>query len=142
MSETKILTDAQRDELAEKLKMIDAAIAPLRAAVKPFEDALASLNEFRETVLEEYGAEILDTCIGCEKLILVGDLGHYCADGPHCCVECAPTWGQTKEQYEEIAADGCEGSELEPEDIEAGLKAVQAHLDAGGSLDDKHVWKL
>lgn len=85
--------------------------------------------------IEKAGVEIIGTCEGCECLLLEGDQGHTCSDGPTLCENCAPTYGDVKRQAQERLAEG-------DEDAREIVAACDGHVAAGGSLDDKSVLPL
>lgn len=126
-----------RADLA-RLQRRDAEIAALRL---PFDDAhaaqvapmvrMAELVEAeREAILEQLGdeVEIVGTCEGCDKLLLTGDQGHRCEDGPILCEACSPTYADALKWFKEANPDAF----ADPEEHSDGLAHVQGFLDRGG----------
>ena len=86
--------------------------------------------------MSENGTTPVGQCEGCGNELFEGDLGHSCTDGPILCEECSPSWGDIKEQWDEGRQEEDEGERA------AFLEAYQAHINAGGSADDKAVYCL
>lgn len=127
------MTPEDREKLEEELKGLDAAEAAIRAAMKPFDDALRAVETLRENLLERHDADRVGTCETCGKTLFEGDLGYSYSDGEvKLCAEHAPTYGDWKRTTED-----------EPEAYESAGHLAEAkeqihdHLAAGGSLDDK-----
>jgi hypothetical protein len=120
-----------RQKLKDQLGEFDAAMASIRAARKPFDDAIAAIDNAKDAVLAEHEAEVVGECEGCTKLLLVGDKGFRCEDGPILCADCSPTFGDAEEQW----LDGL--NDDEPERKAAFFEGLEKHLAAGGSRSDK-----
>lgn len=136
------LTDDQRDALDTKLKRLDAAIAGIEKARRPFDDAIAALQEQRDCTLEDYGVDgdPIGNCAHCGILLLPGDLGHCDSEASLVwCEACAPTWNDVLANYKEC--ENLERVDVEPEDFALGLETAQARVDDGDG-DRKHVWEL
>ena len=130
------MTEDQRVALRAVLDEFDKADRAIDAAMAPFRTAQSAITEARETFLEQHGAEVRGSCEGCSAILLVGDTGHVCVDDELLCESCAPTYGDISKQMNE-APDS-----IALADRDAALEAVDAHLDAGGSLLDKAVGPL
>lgn len=132
------LSDDAREALKEKLAAIHKARRPLLVARQPLDDALRALDELHDAAVEEAGVELIEeACEGCDILLVVGDLGHRCADGPVLCEAHAPTWRDLLNQYQQKDA----AKDWDDPEVADGLAAAQAHVDAGDG-DKKHVWPL
>jgi hypothetical protein len=134
------LSEDAREKLQEKLAELGKAISAVEEARKPFDDAIAALVMVRDAVIEEAigDKDIVGSCEFCERLLLDGDKGHRGTDGVIVCEACAPTYGCLKKQREEMVAESDD-----PEDDNAlCLASIEAHIAAGGSLDDKVVHEL
>lgn len=132
------LTEEAREQLHEQLKALDAAAEPILKAREPYNVALAAIDSVRDSLIGAAGVEPLEYCEGCSRLLIAGDLGHRCADGPVLCEACSPTFADLLKQYsEEGAAEDAE----DPEGFALGLAAAQAAVDAGDG-DKKHVLPL
>lgn len=126
-----------REKLKDKLDAIHLARKPIQEVRKPFDDALRAIDALHDAAVEEAGVELLDDiCEGCECILVVGDLGHRCGDGPVLCEACAPTWNDMAAQCREpdYMAD-------DPEGRADALAAVEAHI-AAGLGDEKNVLPL
>ncbi len=78
-------------------------------------------------------------CEGCDHVILPGELAHRCGGGAggYPCIACAPTYADMLAHPSSFStADG------EPETPEGAKAFVDAHVAAGGSIDDKIVSPL
>ncbi len=136
------LTDDQRDALDSKLQRLQAAIAEIEKARRPFDRAIDVLQEQIDCALEEAGidGEPLGHCETCGFLLLPGDRGHHIAEpNLYFCEEHAPTWNDMLDQYQEIGPEDL--VDLEPEEFEQGKASAQARVDAGDG-DVKYVWTL
>lgn len=130
------MTDTE--QLRSILDGLAKAESVLDAAMKPFRDAARALDDVKERVLDALGAEEVGQCEGCRAILLTGDKGHRCADGPILCAECAPTWADVHLQW---ARGEC--GEVDGEDAHGDfLAAYEAHLAAGGSPDDPMLHDL
>lgn len=89
--------------------------------------AIMAIEAVRDALLERHAVEIAGTCEGCERLLFVGEQGHYTEDdGCTLCVECSPTWGDIKRQWDEP------GVRDDPEARAAFYDAYNAHIANGG----------
>lgn len=83
--------------------------------------------------------EGIDDCVGCRKLLFVGDMGFSYQDGELCCAECAPTYEQAKVEWDEqIKAD----PQNNPEGYAEFRKAYDAYIAAGSKPTDQCVSAL
>ncbi|MFN3624402.1 MAG: hypothetical protein ACK4TP_10105 [Hyphomicrobium sp.] len=143
------LTNEQRAKLDGELKALDQLEGSVQAQLAPLQEMLRNVESIRAQTLERYGIEDdpVGHCEGCEMLLLPGDLGHRCGDGPVLCADCAPTWGDLKKQITEPSIIDGSAPDLD-EEAEDGiaprdkLAAVEAHVAGGGSLDDKIIHPL
>lgn len=135
------MTDEERDALREKLDGLAAAEQSIYDAMKPYRAALTALEATRDMLLAGIDADIAGKCESCSKLLFTGEPGHRCADDPILCEACAPTWGDISNQAQEIYLSRTTDSD-QIELADRNLEAVQAHVAAGGSLDDKNVSPL
>jgi hypothetical protein len=130
-------TNADRERLKEKLAEIDKAREPIRMLMKPLREAMEAIDALHDAAVEEAGVELLDeVCEGCERILIVGDLGHRAADGPVMCEACSPTYADILSQYEDrddkasLLVD-LDVTEEELADMTAQLKAMVADGDGG-----------
>lgn len=129
-------TDDQREALKERLASLDKARRPLLKAREPLDEAIHAIDEMADEAEADAGVEIVGNCEGCQRMLIVGDLAHQCADGPLFCETCAPTWNDLAAQYtdsDHLIVDDSEG------------KTVVTHVSeriAAGEGDKKHVWPL
>lgn len=131
-------TNEQREQLKEKLDAIDKAREPLRVLLKPLQEAMAAIDALHDAAVEEAGVELLDEiCEGCECLLIAGDLGHRCDDGPVTCEACSPTWNDVAQQYREAGHE----QSSDGEEIGLTLADIEARI-AAGDGGKKHVWPL
>lgn len=123
-----------------KLRAVFAAMADLDSVLDPkagwMPQSIAVENageELKDNFPDDYRAN----CEGCRAVILYGDQGHDTSDGCTLCVECAPTWGDIRAQWEE------EGREEEEEGDRARFMAgYEKHIAGGGSPDDKVLYLI
>lgn len=135
------MTDEERDALREKLDGLAAAEQSIYDAMKPYRAALTALEATRDMLLAGIDADITGKCESCSKLLFTGEPGHRCADDPILCETCSPTWADMQRQAQEIFTSPDADSD-QVELATRNLEAVQAHLEAGGSLEDKNVSPL
>lgn len=129
------MQDDERVKLAEELGALSKAQESIRAARKPFDDAIAAIEEVYENLLYKHEVEIAGSCEGCDRLLFVGEMGHRCEDGPLLCEEHAPTYGDVKRQWEEK-------DDADPDERQDAINAAETHVAAGGSLGDKVLHDL
>ena len=122
-------------EFAQLREAVATATKPISALLDPLHRLSDLLESLQDELLERYSTSYVGKCEFCNKILLAGDRGHSCEEG-YLCEECAPTWGELKQQYSEA------GEFCDDEDREDALRAIQAHVDTGGSLDDKRLWVL
>lgn len=132
--ETK-LTDDQREELDRKLSDLGDAISGIDKAAEPFDAARHALQGIYDGLVEDAGIEIIGHCEGCERLLIEGDKGHRCDDGPILCEKCSPTYGDSRKQALERQGEGNEEAGEQVADIDA-------YVASGGSLEDTAAWEL
>lgn len=137
------LTPETRAHLTEELaklaaaeKQVEAEMAPLREMMKPFNDRLDAIEASRDELLDRFGASVAGYCEVCNKLLLSGDKGHSCADGPILCEDHAPTYRALQRQLEEATEEG------DSEWIRATSQDIADHLTSGGTVDDKILHTL
>lgn len=138
------LTDDRREEIRDRDKELRDAIAAIRKAMEPFVVAADAVEAMRDRLIEDNSVHIAGNCEDCSKLLLDGDLGHRCEDGPLMCEGCAPTWNDMRRQYDEDKAKGGSAFEDRFESPEAAAQA-DGHVDeriAAGAGDEKWVWPL
>jgi hypothetical protein len=96
------MSDEEREELRHKLKRIGDAQANIRKQIEPFEQTIRMLQEMADETIEAAGlTEDPETCEGCERLLIPGDLVHTTSDGPVFCERCAPTYGDILREYQQ-----------------------------------------
>lgn len=140
---TEPLPPAEREALENNIirirrirSEIDAAAAPLRALVEPFQKLDAALDDEIETLLARADVEIVGECEGCEALLFSGDLGHRGEDGINLCHDHSPDWDDIKRQWDEGREETDDG------DRAAFMAAYDAHIAAGGKPSDKVAFPL
>jgi len=105
----------------------EALLAPTK---ERYDAALEQLDLIEESLPEHLGR-----CEGCDEPIWEGDRYAYGnEDCIYLCENCAPSWGDMLVNPDQFV--DAEGEYHTPETAKA---AVDAHLAAGGSLDDKMV---
>jgi hypothetical protein len=118
-----------------------AAKAAVEAIEKEREALLAPTKERydaacdRLEMIEDECPERIGRCEGCDEPIWEGD--RYACGNEDCiylCEDCAPSWGDMLANPDQFYDD--EGEYHTAETVKA---AVDAHLAAGGSLEDKMV---
>jgi hypothetical protein len=137
-------TDEQREALKEKLAAIDDARAPIRALMEPLKKAMAAIDGLHDLAVEEAGVELLgEICEGCDRMLVVGDLGHRAADGPVMCEACSPTYADVLAQYEETEdrASLLVDLDLTEEELAGQIASLKAIV-AAGDGDKKNVVAL
>lgn len=132
-----VLTDEARAALHAQIVALDDAEKAIRTAQKPFDDAVSAIETARELILEPYEGEYR-TCECCSKLILGGDPCYSDGgdDGLVFCPECAPTYGDWKDEVDSRIA-AAQGDEEEIALDGDAVKTIAAHIEGGGSLADK-----
>lgn len=136
MADTKPLDDDTREFIRNQLESLDKAEADICAARKPYDDAIRYVEETREGLLDRYGLILAFKCISCCALVFEGEQGFHYADEGSLCADCAPTWGELAKELEEQVDPDDEDSTQNLEAFRANLKA---HVEAGGSADDKYL---
>jgi hypothetical protein len=135
------LSDEQREKLHAQIKALDEVAAVVRKAMAPFENALSAVEDVRQQLLDDHDAAIAGTC-ECGRLLLVGELGHSCEDGPLLCETCAPTWNDMRRQYDDAKRRGDLIDRFDSvADMQQADEAVDERI-AGGDGDKKWVWPL
>jgi len=136
------LDEAGREKLRDQLKVLDDGIAAIHQARKPFDDAIMALDTQKQQLLDDHDADVAGTCEGCNTLLLAGDKGHDCNDGPVLCEACAPTWNDLRKQYDDMKA---KGEFLDAFESHTAAHEADAHVAAqvaAGKGDEKNVWTL
>lgn len=140
--ETRAMLVENIRDLRRTITEIELLKEPHLIALRPHERAIEHLQGVQERLLERAGVELLDHgCEFCNAILFVGDQGHRGEDCIVVCAECAPTYADGKRQADAREAKGG----LDGEDnanIEHFRAAYQAHIDAGGSPDDKMTYPL
>lgn len=134
------MTREARADLKRKLDQIAAALKPLeearRQAIADIQPKIDTLEEQREALLEEAGAEIEGNCEACGLPVFLGERAHRYTDCEIVeCEDCAPTY------REELASVNGPQDFAEPEDYEAFVALCTAKI-ADGKGDEKHVWEI
>lgn len=140
---------------ADKLAVLDpdAALRLLLRGVFSAIDAIAevctiengwapqdiAIDGAREEIFDAFADDLVGKCENCAKVIFPGDLGHRCrGDDPVLmCADCAYTWGEVYDQWANGQAETEDANERA-----CFMKRFQAHIDGGGSRDDKMTWAL
>lgn len=113
---------------------VDAIEKERSALLQPTKDRYEAAYNRLETI-EDASPERIGRCEGCDMPIWEGERYAYGSeDGIYLCEQCAPSWADmlANPAYF-VDADG------EFHTAETAKAAVDAHLAAGGSLDDKMV---
>lgn len=116
-----------------------AARAELDAITDEREALLAPTKERYNAALEKIDlieaevGEYIGCCEGCSHHLFAGDRYHS-GDDVYLCESCAPSYADMVEH-----PDNFRGTDDEPMTAEEADATAQAHLAAGGSLDDKLV---
>jgi hypothetical protein len=136
-------TDEARERLKEKLDAIDLVRKPLLEHRKPLDEALRALDALHDAAVEEAGVELLDECCEtCSRLLVIGDRGHRCGDGPVLCESCAPTWNDIRRQYDsDKQLGGFVESYETPKEAEEADRLVDQMI-ADGKGDEKWLLPL
>jgi hypothetical protein len=92
--------------------------------------------EAKEELLAKHNTYHVGNCETCGRLLLDGDMGYSFDDGPIFCAEHAPQWRDVKAMIAD--PDFWE----EQEDRDRAQAALDAHMAAGGSMDDKVTYEL
>lgn len=112
------------------------AIENERAALlAPTKERYEIAQQRLSDIEDEFGGAHLGDCLLCAEPIFEGEPYHSGADGDPCCQACSPTWRDMltgAENFRDTETD-------EPLTPEQAKVRVDAHLAAGGSLDDKMV---
>ncbi len=139
------LSEEQREKLDGELKALKALENGIRKQREPFDRMLRDVEGLVAQTLERYGVDgdPIGHCESCETLLVPGDLGCNCVDGPVLCADCAPTWGDLKKQLENpivtIDLDVEDEKGVPPREH---MATIAAHIAGGGSLDDKIIHPL
>jgi hypothetical protein len=129
--------DEAREKLKERLDAIHAARKPIQTAKAPLDEALRALDALHDAAVEEAGVELLDeACESCDRLLIKGDRGHRCSDGPVLCEACSPTWADILRQYQE--PDFAPDDPAEHEKV----RALVVSMCATGQGDEKNLEAL
>jgi hypothetical protein len=75
--------------------------------------------------------EILGRCHCCRRPIIAGLLGYRCGPAELECANCIPTWAEFR------AALAAHAAELGRGHLGAAMRAMTAHLEAGGQVADR-----
>ena len=105
-------------------KVSDGAVGPIGNTVRRAA-ALLGLE-----VLRQLG-EVLGPCHCCGRPIVAGELGYRYGRDDLECANCAPTWREFREALAVHAAA------LNRYQLGAAMRAMTAHLEAGGQLGDR-----
>lgn len=134
------LTEEGRKELQAGLKMLEDAEASILSAMKPMKLAMDGVVMCREILLDKRGLEVAGECEGCERLLLIGDKGHRCDDGPILCEACSPTWGDIEGSW--LASKPETLDDFDRERREQFFESFGKHLEGGGSRSDTVAYVL
>lgn len=141
MSDNKIPTEADRDELKAIFDALDRATDTISEFLRPLRKAEGEILEARELLLERYGVNgIVGKCEACGRILFEGERGHSYADdsGIILCEEHAPTRAEIASEMESIDEEDLQermdSSKTKPEIIADYL--------AAGDADEKMVWEL
>lgn len=120
-------------EMTARLEELSAAAEPARkaldVAMKPYYELQDQIEQF----LEEQDCHLISQCESCGTPIFEGEK-HTGGEFDQC-VECAPTWQDMLTNPEHFG--DIDGDSLSHESAKA---YCDAHVAAGGSLDDKMVF--
>lgn len=135
-----IATAEQRAAWKEARKELDAIEverdAAIKIAVAPFKERFDAARQRMEEVEDPMPTHLYD-CEFCREPIFEGDAYHHGDDGS-LCETCAPSYGDMLESPEHFCDFDDNGDDI-PMTKEAARQIVDAHLAAGGSLEDKAV---
>lgn len=134
------LRDDKREQLRQALKVLDEAEASIMVSMKPLRLAMDGVATAREVLLEGQGIEPVGECEGCSKLLISGDKGFRCDDGPLLCEAHSPTWGDAEGQWLEKKPETLD--DFDRERREQFFKEFGEHLERGGSRDDSLAYEL
>lgn len=134
------MTSERKQLLAAELVELNAEQDRLRReAMAPIKDRLDEIDDRVDEIEGELGTEYLGRCETCGKHLFEGDLGfRYSDDDIYHCVECAPTWADTKAHFDEFGAE----ARADDPDGHAAVTAEIEKREAAGTLDEKNVWAL
>lgn len=79
-------------------------------------------------------------CEGCSTHITAGMKYTVTLDGCHLCEECAPSYQDTVDYWREFPPNADDDEQVEA--AAGSTKALEAHIAAGGSPDDKPLWVM
>ncbi|MFG1247636.1 hypothetical protein [Xanthobacter flavus] len=94
-----------------------------------------AIDDVRNRTIADAGDAVAHICMPCCGPIMVGDKMQFTTDAEPLCEACAFSWGDMREQWAQTAQ--APASEEEAAEAAASLAAYVAHIDAGGSPDDK-----
>lgn len=129
------VTEENRKLYAEYKAQYDAA----RLAAEPqrlaYEEAMKPAHELQEKMAELVGHEDdVMQCEGCGTFIFDGDKHTVCDGGECFCYACSPTYADLLSNPSNFGSNVEEDELMTPEEAQ---QMVDAHLAAGGSLEDK-----
>jgi formylmethanofuran dehydrogenase subunit E len=125
---TKITTEIREQYKALRAKADEAydAAEPQRQALKDAEKPWLDIEEQIDILTDGFDIEV---CEGCGEPIFEGDKTHSTGDG-QLCAGCSPTYAEM------LAEHGMFTLNDEPMTAEQAKAICDAHVAAGGSLDD------
>jgi len=134
----------QRKEWIEAYRMLDAIRAEREAVIKAALAAAGDLDQRYRAAIERM-EEIADAlpehhgdCLGCSAPIFEGDAYSPDVSGDILCEECSPTYADMVASPGHFMHVDDEGEDA-PMTAEQARAIADAHVAAGGSLDDKMV---
>lgn len=124
---------AEREKLTQPARLAyERACTTLLAPTQQrFDDATRAFDRINGDLPEP-----IEECGSCAEPIFDGDPRHDTDDGPSFCAACAPTFGDMLRHPEMFGTPNDDG-DYETMTAEQARAAVDAHLAAGGSLEDK-----
>lgn len=97
-----------------------------------------AIDAVRNRTVDEAGDAVAHICMPCCGPIMVGDKMQFTTDAEPLCEACAFTWGDIRAQWAETASrPDSETDAMERDMARINLDAYAAHIDGGGSPEDK-----
>lgn len=133
-------TDDKFDvERRQKLRAVFDALAKLDAEcpTEGFVKESLAVEAATEALKDGFPKDFIGTCEGCSCILLAEDEGQRCTDGEQLCKDCASSWGDIKEQWDDgTLSDGDDGDKAK------FLARYDAHIAGGGKPDNLLTYPL